>query len=123
MTTNTWQTLLETRRFRVVEETATREDGGTASCQYVVHPGSVAILPLVDHDHICLIRNRRLTVQATLLEIPAGTANRRTAAGNCPPGARGRNRLPGGPLGEAGGVLRLARHPERADAHVRGERT
>ena len=71
--TNAPRTLLETGRFRVVEETVTREDGRTASCQYVVHPGSVAILPLVDDDHVCLIRNRRLTVQATLIEIPAGT--------------------------------------------------
>jgi ADP-ribose pyrophosphatase len=70
---NTLQTLLETGRFRVVEETVTREDGRTASCQYVVHPGSVAILPLVDADHLCLIRNRRLTVQETLIEVPAGT--------------------------------------------------
>jgi ADP-ribose pyrophosphatase len=67
------QTLLETRRFRVVEETVSREDGQTASLQYVVHPGSVAILPLVDEDRVCLIRNRRLTVQATIVEIPAGT--------------------------------------------------
>ena len=67
------QTLLETRRFRVVEETVSREDGQTASLQYVVHPGSVAILPLVDDEHVCLIRNRRLTVQATIVEIPAGT--------------------------------------------------
>jgi ADP-ribose pyrophosphatase len=71
--TNALRTLLETRRFRVVEETVAREDGRTASLQYVVHPGSVAILPLVDDDHVCLIRNRRLTVQATIVEIPAGT--------------------------------------------------
>jgi ADP-ribose pyrophosphatase len=69
----TLRTLLETRRFHVVEETVSRPDGQTASCQYVVHPGSVAILPLVGDDHVCLIRNRRLTVQATLVEIPAGT--------------------------------------------------
>jgi ADP-ribose diphosphatase len=71
--TDALRILLETGRFRVVEETVTREDGRTASCQYVVHPGSVAILPLVDDGHVCLIRNRRLTVQATLIEIPAGT--------------------------------------------------
>jgi ADP-ribose pyrophosphatase len=71
--TSTLRTLLETRRFRVVEETVPREDGLSASLHYVVHPGSVAILPLVDEDHLCLIRNRRLTVQATLIEIPAGT--------------------------------------------------
>jgi ADP-ribose diphosphatase len=70
---NVPRTLLETSRFRVVEETVTREDGRTASCQYVVHPGSVAILPMVGDDHVCLIRNRRLTVQTTLIEIPAGT--------------------------------------------------
>jgi ADP-ribose diphosphatase len=66
-------TLLETRRFRVVEQTVTRPDGWTASCQFVDHPGAVAIVPLVDERHICLIRNRRLTVRRTLIEVPAGT--------------------------------------------------
>ena len=47
--------------------------GQTASVSYVVHPGSVAILPLVDDDHLCLIRNRRLTVGQTIIEVPAGT--------------------------------------------------
>jgi ADP-ribose pyrophosphatase len=70
---DTIKTLLETRRFRVVEQTVTRPDGQTASCQYVEHPGAVAILPLVDRDHLCLIRNRRLTVRQTLIEVPAGT--------------------------------------------------
>src|SRR3990170_1113921 len=67
------ETLLETSRFKVVDHTVTRPDGRTASCQYVVHPGSVAILPLVDVDHVCLIRSRRLTVGQTLVEVPAGT--------------------------------------------------
>ena len=67
------ETLLETTRFKVVNETLTLPDGRSASCQYVVHPGSVAILPLVDEDHLCLIRSRRLTVGQTLVEVPAGT--------------------------------------------------
>jgi ADP-ribose pyrophosphatase len=33
----------------------------------------VAVLPLVDENHICLIRSRRLTVGKTLVELPAGT--------------------------------------------------
>ena len=70
---DTIKILLETRRFRVVEQTVTRPDGRTASCQYVEHPGAVAILPLVDDEHLCLIRNRRLTVRQTLVEVPAGT--------------------------------------------------
>jgi ADP-ribose pyrophosphatase len=67
------QTLLETRRFSVVEKIVTRPGGETASCQYIEHPGSVAILPLVDDGHICLIHSRRLTVGERLIEVPAGT--------------------------------------------------
>ncbi len=67
------KTLLETRRFNVVECTVTRADGQEASCQFIEHPGAVAILPLVDDDHLCLIRNHRLTVRKTLVELPAGT--------------------------------------------------
>src|ERR1700754_652061 len=65
--------LLENRRFTVVERTVTRPDGQTASVQFVRHPGSVAILPILSDGRVCLIRNRRLTVDKTLLEIPAGT--------------------------------------------------
>jgi ADP-ribose pyrophosphatase len=67
------KTLLKTRRFQVVEETIARPDGTSATCQFITHPGSVAILPFVDESHVCLIRSRRLTVGETLIEIPAGT--------------------------------------------------
>jgi ADP-ribose pyrophosphatase len=67
------KTLLTCRRFTVVEKEVTRADGQVASIQYVKHPGSVAILPLLDEGRICLIRSRRLTVSETLIEIPAGT--------------------------------------------------
>jgi ADP-ribose pyrophosphatase len=70
---NDEQTLLKTRRFTVVEKTVTRADGQVASVQYVKHFGSVAILPLLDDGSVCLIRSRRLTVEETLIEVPAGT--------------------------------------------------
>src|SRR5262245_1854973 len=70
---NDEETLLESRRFSVVKKTVTRGDGQSASLQYVKHPGSVAILPLLDDGCICLIRSRRLTVNETLIEVPAGT--------------------------------------------------
>jgi ADP-ribose pyrophosphatase len=70
---NKQRTLLESRRFTVVEETVTRPNGRSASLQFIKHPGSVAILPLVDADRVCLIHSRRLTVNKTLIEIPAGT--------------------------------------------------
>ena len=67
------RTLLETRRFAVVEKTVTRADGTNASCQFVRHGGSVAILPILSDGRICLIHSRRLTVGETLVEVPAGT--------------------------------------------------
>jgi ADP-ribose pyrophosphatase len=67
------RTLCETRRFSIVELDCTQTDGKPTTCQFVSHPGSVAILPLVDEEHICLIRSRRLTVGETLIEVPAGT--------------------------------------------------
>src|SRR4051812_19952562 len=70
---NDEQTLLENRRFKVVEKTVTRPDGQVASCQFVRHGGSVAILPLLDDGRVCLIRSRRLTVNETLIEVPGGT--------------------------------------------------
>ncbi|MBA2114399.1 NUDIX hydrolase [Bremerella alba] len=37
------------------------------------HPGAAVILPLVDDNHVCLIKNYRIAVEQTLLELPAGT--------------------------------------------------
>jgi ADP-ribose pyrophosphatase len=70
---NSQRTLLESRRFTVIEETLAKPDGRIANLQYIRHPGSVAILPLLEEDHVCLIHSRRLTVNKTLIEIPAGT--------------------------------------------------
>lgn len=60
--------LLKTDRFRVVEAT----DAGRTR-PVVRHPGAVAILPMVDENHVCLIQNRRIAAARTLTELPAGT--------------------------------------------------
>jgi ADP-ribose pyrophosphatase len=65
--------LLDARRFKVVEKTVTRRDGQVASVKFVRHGGSVAILPVLDDGRVCLIHSRRLTVDETLIEVPAGT--------------------------------------------------
>ena len=39
----------------------------------VIHPGAVVILPLLDENHIIMIRNERFAVGETLWELPAGT--------------------------------------------------
>ena len=61
------------RRIQVAQDTLVTADGRTILKDVVLHPGAVAIVPLVDRDHVCLLRNRRLSVGETLIEIPAGT--------------------------------------------------
>ncbi len=48
-------------------------DGSTAQREVVVHRGAVALVPMVDRDHVCLLRNYRYAVGHDLIELPAGT--------------------------------------------------
>lgn len=65
--------LLQARRFRVVEVQETTQDGTRRPREVIRHAGSVAVVPIVDQQHVCLIRNFRVSVGKTLVEIPAGT--------------------------------------------------
>ncbi|MCC7085566.1 MAG: NUDIX hydrolase [Pirellulales bacterium] len=65
--------LLQARRFHVVRISRQLADGTTCTHDVVMHPGAVVILPMIDADHVCLIRNYRMAVGETLLELPAGT--------------------------------------------------
>jgi len=68
--------LLESDRFRVVRLLEKCRDGVTRSKDIIEHPGSVAIVPFVDDDRVCLINVFRPAVGRTLIEIPAGTLDR-----------------------------------------------
>jgi ADP-ribose pyrophosphatase len=48
-------------------------DGSITQREVVLHRGAVALVPMVDGDHVCLVRNHRYAVDKTLLEVPAGT--------------------------------------------------
>jgi ADP-ribose pyrophosphatase len=50
-----------------------RSDGTTAEREVVIHPGAVALLPMVDDRHVCLLKNQRRAIGKTLIEVPAGT--------------------------------------------------
>ena len=67
------EVLLVAKRFRVVREIQRTADGALHAREIVQHPGSVVILPMVDADRVCLIRNERVAVHGTLIELPAGT--------------------------------------------------
>ena len=61
------------RKVDLALQTVRLLDGSTADREVVVHRGAVALVPMVDRDHVCLIKNDRYAVGRTLLEIPAGT--------------------------------------------------
>jgi len=61
------------RRIRVAVDTTTAADGTIIKRDMILHPGAVVILPIIDLDHICLLRNHRFVIGTTLWEVPAGT--------------------------------------------------
>ena len=67
------EVLLTTPRFHVESVEVAAADGTLHRREIVRHPGSVAILPMVDDGHLCLIRNFRASAGRMLVEIPAGT--------------------------------------------------
>lgn len=59
------------------------EGGRRHTREVVVHPGAVVILPILDDQHILLIRTRRYAVEESLLELPAGTLEKGELPINC----------------------------------------
>ena len=64
--------LLQSRTFQVVRRTYSIGER-VLSRDVILHPGAVAVVPVLNDGRLCLIRNRRVAVERTLLEIPAGT--------------------------------------------------
>jgi len=48
-------------------------DGTIAEREVVVHRGAVALVPMLDGDRVCLVKNQRYAAGKSLLEVPAGT--------------------------------------------------
>jgi len=61
------------RKIKVAIDTSVTPDGQTIRRDMILHPGAVVILPVIDADHICLLRNFRFVIGETLWELPAGT--------------------------------------------------
>ena len=72
-TMNDDELLHQSERFRVVRRRRRMSDGREFSRQVILHPGAVAVVAVVDDEHVCLIRNYRVAVERELIEVPAGT--------------------------------------------------
>jgi ADP-ribose pyrophosphatase len=59
--------------FLEVRKDAVRmPDGKTASREYIVHPGAVMVVPLLDDGKLLMERQYRYPMQRVMLEFPAG---------------------------------------------------
>ena len=65
--------LFQGRLFRVERAVQTTPDGQRHLREVVRHPGAVVILPLLDDGRVCFVRNYRVAVEESLIELPAGT--------------------------------------------------
>lgn len=59
------------------------EHNTITSREVVVHNGAVVILPFLDENQICLIKNWRYSIGQTLVELPAGTLEKGEDPINC----------------------------------------
>ena len=70
--TQSREELLKGHFLHVVRETVRLPDGGAATREFVLHPGAVAIVPLLDDGRIVLERQYRHPTGKVMIEIPAG---------------------------------------------------
>lgn len=64
--------LLQGSFFKAVRDTVRLPDGHTATRDYILHPGAVMVVPLLDDGRVVLERQYRHPVREVLIELPAG---------------------------------------------------
>ncbi|MFM7847089.1 MAG: NUDIX domain-containing protein [Rubrivivax sp.] len=65
-------TLLQGGFLTVRRDTVGLPDGTSATREFVVHPGAVAVVPLLDDGRVVMVRQFRYPLGQVLLEFPAG---------------------------------------------------
>ena len=73
----------EGRLINVRVDTVELPDGMTSTREIVVHKGAVAIVPMLDHEKIVMVRQFRQAAGKVLLEIPAGTLDQNEEPIDC----------------------------------------
>jgi len=58
--------------LRAVRDTVALPDGSQATREYIVHPGAVMVVPLLDDGRVVMERQWRHPVGRVLIEFPAG---------------------------------------------------
>lgn len=71
------------RKIQVAVETHVTANGEAVLRDVVLHPGAVVVLPVLDDDHVVLLRNYRFVVGERLWEAPAGTLEPKETLESC----------------------------------------
>jgi ADP-ribose pyrophosphatase len=58
--------------LHVVRDTVTLPDSTAATREFILHPGAVAVIPLLDDGRVVMVRQYRHPVGRVLIELPAG---------------------------------------------------
>jgi len=66
------QELFQGHFLHAFRDTVRLPTGGTATREYVTHPGAVMIIPLLDDGQLLMERQYRYPMQQEMLEFPAG---------------------------------------------------
>jgi ADP-ribose pyrophosphatase len=66
------ETLFDGNFLKARRDTVRLPDGGTATREYVIHPGAVVVVPMLDDGRIVLERQFRYPVRRVMIEFPAG---------------------------------------------------
>lgn len=66
------ETRLEGGFLTVLRDQVLLPDGGTATREYIQHPGAVAVVPMLDDGRLVLVRQYRYPIKTHLFEWPAG---------------------------------------------------
>lgn len=66
------ETLCEGGFLKARRDTVRMPDGATSTREYIIHPGAVVIIPLLDAEHVLLERQFRYPVGRVMTEFPAG---------------------------------------------------
>lgn len=67
------ETAFQGRLLTLRIDTVRISNGFESTREVVVHPGAVAMVPLLDAEHVLFVRQWRTAAGRALLEIPAGT--------------------------------------------------
>lgn len=66
------ETLFQGKFLKAKRDIVRLPDGQTATREYVVHPGAVVVLPMLDDGRVVVERQFRYAVGQVLVEFPAG---------------------------------------------------